>query len=252
MGKKYRAQCEANIYHVTIRGVARQIIFEDNEDRRSFGTRLRRYLDEHEAELYAWCFMSNHVHLLVHAKLEVVIKLMRCLLGSYARYFNDRHDRTGHLLESRFDSVPIETEAQLMATVRYIHRNPLGLPGQTIEGYEWSSFREYLGVPFICQTQFVMSLFPSLDDFVRFHKSWQPEDETKSAQEWFRQSQPTDQEAAEFARKLLGVESSTSIASLNKETRNAYLAKLRKCGMTINQISRITGIGRNIVQRAGK
>lgn len=254
MAKKYRSQCEANIYHVTVRGVAKQIIFEDDGDRRSFGMRMRRYLEENEAELYAWCFMSNHVHLLVHAPLENLIRTMRCLLVSYAAYFNARHCRTGHLFQGRFDSVPIQTEAQLMATVRYIHRNPLGIPGQSIDGYEWSSYREYLDKPFVCKTDFVKRLFDNRNEFISFHETWQPEDIRKESDQkrQFRPKQLTDQEAIEYACELLGIESMTSIASLDKPIRDMCLAALRRSGMTIEQVARITGIGRNIVQRAGK
>lgn len=250
--KKYRSQCEANIYHITVRGTARQIVFEDDVDRRNFGMRMRRSLQINEAELYAWCFMSNHVHLLIHANLETVTKVMRGLLGSYAEYFNARHGRTGHLFESRFDSVPVQTEEQLMAAVRYIHRNPLAIPGQSIASFEWSSYQEYLGEPFICKTDFVYRLFNGRDEFIAFHESRQQEAYEWNAKRRFGAEELTDKEAVALALELLKVDSMASIAAFDKTTRDACLAKLRKTGMTINQVARITGIGRNIVQRAGK
>ena len=249
MATKYRTQTESCIYHITIRGVAKQIIFEDTDDRRFFGKRLRTYLDDEKTDLYAWCFMSNHVHLLIHASLEAITRLMRRLLISYVHYFNTKHNRTGHLFQDRFDSVPIETDEQLMAAVRYIHRNPLEIPDQTMESYEWSSYREYLGVPFISNTEFVKRLFDSQADFVSFHESWNPQDETKHRSPSWRNA--TDEEAIMLACKLLEIDSVTSIASFDKSIRNKCLVILKRNGLTVSQIARITGIGRNIVQRAG-
>lgn len=249
MATKYRARSEADIYHVTVRGIAKQIVFEDDEDRRFFGKRMRRYLDESGVELYAWCFMSNHVHLLVSANMEAISSFMRKLLTSYAKYFNTRHERTGHLFQNRFDSVPIETEEQLKTTVRYIHKNPSKIPNQIASEYEWSSYREYLGRPFIANTSLVMALFESIDDFVAFHEMWVPSDDAKGKPGNARKTL-SDDDAVVFAKKLLGVSSLADIASLGKPERNRFLATLKASGLPIAQIARITGIGRNIVQRA--
>ena len=249
MPTKYRTLCESNIYHITARGVAQQIIFEDDDDRRFFGKRLRECLEQNEAELYAWCFMSNHVHLLIHAEMKVVTAIMRSLLGSYAMYFNRRHGRTGHLFQNRFDSVAIETDEQFMTTLRYIHRNPSEASDKLPENHEWSSYREYLGKPFITNTQFAQQFFHDRDAFIVFHESW----ETANVNEHDRtrnRKALSDEEAIQFAKELLGIESLSVIATLDKSTRNAYLAKLKEGDLPIAQIARITGIGRNIVQRA--
>ena len=251
MATKYRAQSEADLYHITARGVAKQIIFEEDDDRHFFGKRMRSFLEKDPVELYAWCFMSNHVHLLLHAPLEACRSFMKRLLTSYARYFNAKYGRTGHLFQDRFDSVPIQNEVQLMAAVRYIHRNPLEIPGESIESYPWSSYGEYLKSPSISKTEFVLDLFNSRKDFIAFHKSWYSEDDALD-DALIRKPvrQLSDEEAVAFARNVLGVESLTSIASLDKPARNASIAALRESGLTIDQIVRITGIGRNIVQRA--
>lgn len=248
MARKYRTQSEANLYHVTIRGVARQIIFEDDDDRRAFGSRMRRFLNEEGAELYAWCLMINHAHLLVHADLATLARFMKRLQISYVMYFNRRHGRSGHLYQDRYDSVAIETDEQLMATVRYIHRNPLKIPDQTIETYEWSSYREYMGAPFISNTDFVKSLFNNYEEFAAFHESW---DEPNAGMPLPSSNKElTDDEAIEYACNAFNVNSITSIASMDKPQRDSCLSQLKKHGMSINQIARITGIGRNIVQRA--
>ena len=246
MGYKYREECESNIYHVTFRGVAKQIVFETDDDRRFFGKRMRQYLDELDLELYAWCFMSNHVHQVIRGNIRDIGQYMKKLLVSYTHCFNDRHDRVGHLSQSRFDSVPIKSDEQLMAVVRYVHRNPESIPGQSYKTYPWSSYREYLGRPFISDTEFVWSLFNGREDFIRFHEDWAPDDRPVFS----RRNPPDDLVAAKFACELLGVASATSIASLPKSERDTQLATLKKTGLTVSQLARITGVGRNIIQRA--
>lgn len=249
MSTKYRTQSRANIYHVTARGVARQIIFEDDEDRRFFGRRMRLLLAENDVRLYAWCFMSNHVHLLLKADIVALTAFMQKLLTTYAIYFNRRHGRSGHLFQNRFDSVPIDSDEQFMVAVRYIHRNPSEIPGQSYESYEWSSYREYLGNPFISETDFPLKVFGSLESFVAFNQSWDSSlDNGKSSDTAHKMI--SDSEAVELAKHLLDVDSIAEISAFDKQKRNRCLIQLKKNGLPIVQISRITGIGRNIVQRA--
>ena len=100
MTRKPRKQSPANIYHVTNRGVSRQIIFEDDADRERFLVTLRRFMAEFDGELYAWCLMSNHFHLLFHMNLEDISLLMKKVGVSYAAYFNRKYDRVGTLFEA--------------------------------------------------------------------------------------------------------------------------------------------------------
>jgi hypothetical protein len=77
-------------------------------------------------------------------------------LGSlYTRHVNDRLGRDGALFRGRFHSRLIVDDAHLVATVRYIHRNALDLPGVAhARDYRWSSHRSYLGLralpPWLC------------------------------------------------------------------------------------------------------
>ena len=80
MSPRQRKISQADLYHITCRGVAKRILFECNDDRRFLGRLMRELLDEHDVELYAWCFMSNHIHMLLHADLEITSVFMRKLL----------------------------------------------------------------------------------------------------------------------------------------------------------------------------
>jgi len=63
---------EGDVYHLTSRGVAQQSIFEDDVDRRYMRKLIMEGVEKSGVEVYAWCFMSNHIHLLVHAPLDKI------------------------------------------------------------------------------------------------------------------------------------------------------------------------------------
>ena len=72
MPRRARKQSKTGVYHIIIRGVNRQDIFHDDEDKSAYSDRLSRYKNECVFELYAYCLMSNHVHLLVREAEESV------------------------------------------------------------------------------------------------------------------------------------------------------------------------------------
>ena len=242
-----RRLSEANLYHITFRGVEKRIIFEEEADRHYLRRLIQNNLEGSELELYAWCFMSNHVHLLIHGDLSEVSLFMKQLLSVYARHFNDKYGRIGHLFQDRFGSVPITTEEQLLATVRYIHLNPLDIPNMAYETYPWSSYREYLRKPMLVETEFVLSLFSNVDDFAAFHDSGKRDGDLPDST---KRLQIDDIDAVKGACILLGVKSLTEISALGKAERDSKIVRLKEAGYPIKQISRITGINRNTVQRA--
>ena len=86
--------------------------------------------------------MTNHVHLLVKTDEQTLGAGMQDLHGRYAQMFNHRHDRRGHLFQSRYGSTRIEDDAQMNAVTRYIARNPVeaGLC-RNPEDWPWTDYR---------------------------------------------------------------------------------------------------------------
>lgn len=113
------------IYHVTSRGVARSEIYLDDEDRAQFISLLRRVARTWNWRCPAYTLMSNHYHLLVDARIEDVSLGMRTLNGAYARGFNERHARVGHLFQGRFDIRVLGEEEHLNNAREYIWNNPV-------------------------------------------------------------------------------------------------------------------------------
>ena len=100
---------------------------------------------DHGCTVHGFCIMGNHFHLLLHCPQGGVSKVIGRLAGTYARWYNRRHDHDGPLFRSRFRSVVVESDTQFLAASRYIDRNPLEL-GYALEGYPWSSYDDHRGV----------------------------------------------------------------------------------------------------------
>lgn len=241
-----RALSDANIYHITARGVGKQLIFEDDADRRTYLSILKTALGECNGEILAWCLMDNHVHLLFRLELKSVSAIMQKVNRTYSRRFNLRYGRSGHLFQGRFGSEAVNSEEQLLATVRYIHQNPWkgGLSNNC--QYPWSSYASYLTGRGSTSTALILSLFDSLDDFVRFnHTAGRSGEELAAGHRAF-----APEDVLVVAREALDPLDPATIKELPKAQRNDALARLKNTGLSLRQIERITGIPKSIVSRA--
>ena len=156
MARKLRVQFEGAIYHVTIRGVERRTLFNDNDDRERFLECLGEAVEESGVRLYLFCLMTNHVHLLVETPQGNLSAFMHKLQTAYTVYYNLRHKRVGHLMQGRFGAKPVEGDTYLLALSRYIHLNSVfvrPMMSQPLErrlaelwAYPWSSYRGYAGL----------------------------------------------------------------------------------------------------------
>ena len=237
---------ESGVYHIVARGVARQIIFEDNQDRQVLLDALARTGRKYRASILAWCFMDNHIHLLMMFNDDIMSNYMKCLLSFYARYFNMAHERVGGLFQGRFLSKPIDSDEYLLATLRYIHMNPEAAGIARLELYPWSSYQEYLGQPRVIDPSLVLSMFSSREEFARFHRLSNSTigldiDETR----W----EEAEHLSRETAIDELGEDTLRNVKSLPKPERNQCIARLRARGLSIRQIERLTGVSRGIIGR---
>jgi putative transposase len=128
-------------HHITQRGCGRQVTFHSDEDRLVYVDLLRANCEEHRLRLWAWCLMSNHVHLLAVPEREA--SLARALgraHAQYAQYWNARRRSCGHVWQARFFSCPIMEGEATWTVARYIENNPVraGMVA-TAQAWRWSS-----------------------------------------------------------------------------------------------------------------
>lgn len=162
MGRPSRIHYPGALYHVIARGNNRQKIFLDSLDRKSFEALLLDGVQRFAHRVHAYCWMSNHVHLASEVGEVSISRIMHNLCSRYARGFNQRHGRSGHLFEKRFRSPLVRDDEGARRLLRYIHLNPCraGL-GKMPEDYPWSSHHAYLhgGGPAFLETDWMTGLF---------------------------------------------------------------------------------------------
>jgi putative transposase len=172
MPRRARIDQPGLIHHVTNRGVDRQPIFFDDADRVAFGRAIGTTHDRHGISALAYCLMDNHFHLLLACDEAVLSQSMQCLGSIVAHDTNRRHHRDGHLFGARFFSAVVDTPAYTYASLRYIERNSLDLPGvSSPTNYRWSSIRAHLGHhrrPDWLDSNRVLSWFGSIDSYRQF------------------------------------------------------------------------------------
>ena len=154
MPRSIRIKSLTHTYHIMIRGVNKENIFVNEDDKRKFLQISQYYLNKFDVEIYAYCLMDNHVHFLLKSK-ENFNKFMQCIQTVYATYFNKKYKRIGHLFQDRFKSIPVERESYLLECVRYIHQNPVKAKISSIEKYLWSSYNEYIKESQLVNPKFV-------------------------------------------------------------------------------------------------
>ena len=125
MPRQARIDAPGALHHIIIRGMERKTIFKGDKDKAEFIKRLSHLLPDTNTACYAWCLMTNHVHLLLRSGPKGISHLMRRLLTGYAVYFNHRNKRHGHLFQNRYKSILCQEDIYLKELVRYIHLNPI-------------------------------------------------------------------------------------------------------------------------------
>jgi REP element-mobilizing transposase RayT len=125
MARKVRIEIEGGLYHVITRGNDRQNIFHSPDDHAKFLSLLTRIKEILPFYLYAYCMMTNHVHLLIERKADKIGRIMHRLLTGYSQYYNRKYRKVGHLLQGRHKAILCESEVYMGQLVRYIHLTPV-------------------------------------------------------------------------------------------------------------------------------
>ncbi|MDH3977240.1 MAG: transposase [Gammaproteobacteria bacterium] len=164
MSRKPRIHVPGGLYHITMRGNNRGIIFHSQDDRRRWTRILSDALKRYNHQIHAFCWMSNHIHLALKISHQPVSAFMQYTTSRYARETNKILGRTGHFFERRYHATLVNSDQYLLALIRYIHLNPVnaGLTNDP-DTYPWSSHSAYLGLTY-CDfliTDWALSLFDS-------------------------------------------------------------------------------------------
>ena len=247
MPRQARRKSESGIYHVMLRGINQQQIFEDSEDCEKFLEILKDCKAVSEYKVFAYCLMGNHIHLLIKEDKEPIEQVMKRLATRFVYWYNIKYQRVGHLFQDRFKSEPVEDDAYFMTVIRYIHQNPVkaGLC-KNVSDYKYSSHNEFFKDCDLIDKDFVLSIIP-IEIFENFnsqstnYKCLEIEDKPIV--------RVTDKQAQKIIYKYSKCKSVAEFENLNIKQRDKCLIKFRENGLSIRQISRLTGVSFGIVRK---
>lgn len=248
MPRQARKRAESGIYHVMLRGINHQQIFMDREDNKKFLLTIRQYKPVCSYKILAYCLMGNHIHILLREGTEPLEQVFKRIGSSFVYWYNARYQRTGHLFQDRFKSEPVEDDAYLLTVIRYIHQNPVkaGLC-QTPEEYPYSSWREYLGKPWLTDVDETFKLI-ELDDLIAFHRILGEEECLEEPPR--PAAHVTDVQAVRLMEQLTGCKNASEFQRLNPAARDRAILALRDNHLSVRQISRLTGSSMMVVRNA--
>lgn len=248
MARKARIFTKSEMYHVIMRGNNKQNLFYDREDFTFFHNRLKKYASELSIDVYGFCFMNNHVHLLLGKANKNLSLFMQKLANSYVYYFNRKYERSGHLFQGRFKSEPVNDEIYFKTVLRYILQNPESGNISTMETYEWNSYKAIMN-PYDnlwIKTDYIFSLFGSKNYTISFLAQ-----RTKDiCMEYENKIVFSDLKAIKLIKHVFHVSSPINLEQIDPDISLPKIKILKQQGLSINQISRLTGISRMIIKSA--
>lgn len=254
MARQARQKSSSGIYHIVLRGINRQIIFEDDEDKEKFLETLHYYKSTCHCTIYGYCLMDNHIHLLIKEENHDIAGIMKRIGVRFVAWYNRKYRRCGHLFQDRFISEVVENDEYLLTVLRYIHQNPIKSSVVCEPGnYKWDSYNEYIDKQKLVDTDFILGSFSAerKTAITRFREFMDNttneicciEDKTKVSL--------TDQEAKLAIQKCVDVMTPTELQAMEKVMRDYCLKRIKEIpGISTWQIARLTGISQSVVTRA--
>lgn len=245
-----------------MRGINHQNIFEEQEDYYQFLTTLDLMAQSYEPDgtpsrrnyiLYAYCLMSNHIHLLIREREDTIGIAIKRIASSYVYYYNHKYSRDGHLFRERFKSEPVNDMAYFVTLLRYIHQNPLkaGMV-KAVKDYEFSSWGEYIDknstlIP-LCDTRTVLNRIPynELDILVNEPMS---NDIACLDIENASTGRPSDDQVMLLIKEKTGATNSSTFQQLPDDIKRSVLIELKSRRASLRQLERLTGIGKSLIYR---
>ncbi|MRG84988.1 transposase [Salinibacillus xinjiangensis] len=251
MPRSARKRSRSGIYHIILRGVNQQTIFEDYQDKRRFLETLSRFKEISKYQIFSYCLMNNHVHLLIKEVEEEISLAMKRISSSYVFWYNEKYERSGHLFQERFKSESVESRDYFFTVLRYIHQNPLkaGLVKDVFSS-RWTSVNEYIDHTNIIDIDFALNhISPDRKKAIEMYIEYMKQTNEDQCLEDRVRERRSDIEVREYLLQL-GVFNTSSLQKMDKESRNAILTRLKTLnGVSIRQLARITGVSKSVIQR---
>ncbi|MCL6559116.1 MAG: transposase [Firmicutes bacterium] len=249
-----------------LRGNERKDIFYDDEDRIRFLETLNKMKEDGNYHIYAYCLMSNHVHLLMKEGKDSIQRSMKRICVSYVYYFNNKYQRIGHLFQDRYRSEAVDEESYILTAARYIHNNPVkaGIV-EKAEDFKWSSYKEYISKigykQGLVEREFLLSLLSDREErAIALFREFAYEsvvDELIEYEESTAKTRIKDTVKKNLKDEIIKVLENRGYNLENlkscrdKKIRNELIREIRETtGASVRELSRLLGISKDMIFRA--
>ncbi len=243
MPRKARSRNDNRLYHVMLRGINRQQIFLEPDDYALFLEVLQECKVLSGFTIYAWCLMGNHVHLLIRVEDEDISQVMKRIGIRFVQRINRKYGRTGHLFQDRYKSETVNDDGFFLNLIRYIHQNPVkaGLIAAAAD-YPYSSYHAYShpAEDQLVDTSLLYSLIgrSQFDELMRVPVTGTFLDIPEKSVSL------SDQKAMSLIRQIAHIQEASEMLQLEPVAMDKAIAQLLKKGVSVRQLSRLTGIPR--------
>lgn len=235
MPRSKRVRSENGIYHVVVQGAGGEAIFGDPSDKRRYLEKALEYRNKFGLELFAYCILDNHAHLIVREGEIDISGFMRRMGVSFSYWYKKDHGLAGgRVYHGRYLSQPVPLWA-LPAMISYVEKEPVRL-GLCVSPHEYGFSSAIRGA----------EAADSVPDVAEEGASYGRVLELSAG----RYGCTADQARAALIRRF-GTEYAVRLRAMPKEERDNAVRDLRyRDNLSIHAISEASGFGRGVVQRA--
>ena len=245
MPRQARKFSKSKIYHIIYKGIDGNDIFYEERDRKYFLRILLENIEEYNYRVFAYCLMSNHIHLVLEIQDEILSRAMKSLSVKYVFYFNKRYGRSGPLFQNRFKSKCVENQKYFLDVCRYVEQNPEKAKICLTQEYIWSSYHEYIGNGKIVDRKVLLHYFDYSLEKYKFFTTKGKSDNITDFIEYEIRGKMSDDELSQLIVNELKLTNINDFSNLSYEDFIKGIEFLKNIQYTnITQISRVIGIKR--------
>lgn len=254
VARKPRVRSSSGIYHIILRGINRQRIFEDDEDRLKLIGDFAKYKEISQCRIFAYCFMDNHIHVLLQESKEPISMMIQRVSSSYVNWYNRKYERCGHLFQERFKSEAVETDQYFLTVLRYIHQNPIKAKiVSDAADYKWSSYGEYMQGGGMVDKEYALDMFSGKngEEAIRRLKLFLREENNDTCLEIpDSKVNVSDENLRQTVRQQFGIDA-LKIGNESREKQDHILRVMKGIdGSSIRQIARVMRLSSTRVWKA--
>lgn len=235
------------------RALNKQVLFDEEEDFLFYIALIKKNLIKNNIKVFAYCLMTNHLHLIIKDKDDKLNIYMKSINVSYAKYYNKKYGRTGYVFNDRFHSEPIENIKYFLTCIRYIHQNPVkAMICEKTYNYKFSSIHAYRNAKGnyleLVDTKYVLDKFGK-DYFLK----WNEEYNNDRCMDVMC-NKMTDMEVTKMLYDIMKINGKKEYLQKSEAEKVVAILKLIDYSIPMMQLARVSGIYYNKIQklRVGK